>query len=273
MGGVLCGNNIFEDFYLDKNIFLTGLFLCKCLSFLRKKKQDVILLGFDFAGDNVSSRLKVDYSNPISNERDLIASSQGQLFEHLLYVSAETSLSLKHIGFKPYSVSRPSDIFADNLIKKRDCDLNIVAEFTTNHFGDPARLKSMIQYAYRAGATSIKLQKRTVESFYAQEDLERPYKSPFGNTFRDYRNALELNEDDFRLVDSLCSQYGLDWFDSVLDIEAFNFMLRFELQKLKLPSTISKHSSLIEHVSKRFQGDIVISAGMTDQQYERADPR
>jgi len=266
---ILIGNNIFEDFYLDKNIFISALYLCKCLALLRNKRQEVILLGFDFAGDSLSSRIDVDYADPASNDRSLISSTQSHIFEHLLYALEDTNLSLQHVGFKPYSVIRPADAFNGRSVDNRNDDLNIVAEFTTNHFGDSKRLKSMVQHAYHAGATSIKLQKRTVELFYSQEALARPYKSPFGNTFRDYRNALELNESDFQLVDKLCLQYGLDWFVSVLDIDAFEFMLQFNPKKLKLPSTISKHASFIKHVSSCFQGDIVISTGMTDQHYEK----
>ena len=35
---------------------------------------------------------------------------------------------------------------------------------------------------------------REVETFYPKKVLDQKYKSPYGNTFREYRNKLELNE-------------------------------------------------------------------------------
>ena len=70
----------------------------------------------------------------------------------------------------------------------------------------------MIKSAAAAGADYVKFQKRDVETFYSQEQLEAPYKSPFGKTFRDYRNALELDASDFSYIKELCSELEINWF-------------------------------------------------------------
>ena len=49
------------------------------------------------------------------------------------------------------------------------------------------------------------------------------YDSPFGKTFGDYRHALELNLEQFEIVDKICKKIGIRWFSSILDIKSFNY--------------------------------------------------
>jgi N-acetylneuraminate synthase len=144
----------------------------------------------------------------------------------------------------------------------------IVAELTTNHFGDRHRLGEMIQASRSAGATYVKLQKRDVETFYPPEQLASLYRSPFGATFRDYRTQLELTAADFDYVDGLCRRLGMEWFASVLDRPSFEFMQQFSPRMIKLPSTISRHTDFLTHVARTFAGSVVLSTGMTDSSYE-----
>jgi N-acetylneuraminate synthase len=144
----------------------------------------------------------------------------------------------------------------------------IVAELTTNHFGDRQRLETMIRASFAAGADYIKLQKRDVQTFYSAEELAAPYVSPFGTTFGEYRSALELTEDDFAHVDALCHTVGIGWFASVLDEPSFQFVRQFSPRMIKLPSTISQHTDFLTYVARNFNGSVVLSTGMTDRSYE-----
>jgi N-acetylneuraminate synthase len=146
--------------------------------------------------------------------------------------------------------------------------VTIVAELTTNHFGDRDRLERMIRASHFAGADYVKLQKRDVESFYPPEQLASPYDSPFGTTFREYRDQLELTAEDFTFVDDLCGSLGIGWFASILDQPSFEFIQQFNPSMIKLPSTISEHTGFLTHVAKAFDGWLVISTGMTGPSYE-----
>jgi N-acetylneuraminate synthase len=144
----------------------------------------------------------------------------------------------------------------------------VVAELTTNHFGDRQRLETMIRASCAAGADYIKLQKRDVSTFYSPEQLAAPYASPFGTTFGEYRLQLELTDDDFAFADKLCGELGIGWFVSVLDEPSFTFIQQFSPYIIKLPSTISEHTDFLTHVARNFAGAVVLSTGMTDRTYE-----
>jgi len=147
--------------------------------------------------------------------------------------------------------------------------IKIVAEITTNHFGDMDRLKLMIISAKQAGADFIKLQKRDVDTFYSKEQLSMPYHSPFGNTFYDYRHGLELSQEQFCIVNEFCKDVGIEWFVSILDMPSYEFIMQFDPKIIKLPSTISEHKDFLQKVSGSFTKDIVISMGYTDKEYEK----
>jgi len=146
--------------------------------------------------------------------------------------------------------------------------VSIVAELTTNHFGDLGRLDTMIRASHAAGADYVKLQKRDVDSFYSSAELDAPYESPFGSTVGDYRRRLELDVAGFEYVEKLCGSLGIGWFASVLDRPSFEFMQQFSPTIIKLPSTISGHTEFLRHVARTFAGTVVISTGMTDAAYE-----
>lgn len=194
---------------------------------------------------------------------------------HALYMLRNSQIEVKHVGTRSFSALTPADLsdaFAGYPRASRAAGTSrvaIVAELTTNHFGDRLRLERMIRASHAAGADYVKLQKRDVERFYTEEQLASPYVSPFGNTFGDYRRQLELDRDDFQFVDALCKDIGLGWFVSVLDQPSFEYMVDLQPAMMKLPSTISEHTEFLQFVAENYSGKVVLSTGMTDELYEQ----
>lgn len=147
--------------------------------------------------------------------------------------------------------------------------VRIVAELRSNHFGDRERLEQMIRLCKSAGADLVKLQKRSVATFYSKPDLLRRFISPFGTTYGEFRNGVELSLEDFCFVEAICREVGIEWFSSVLDEASLDDMLTFDPSLLKLPSTVSNHRAFLSYAAARYGGDIVISTGMTDSAYEQ----
>jgi sialic acid synthase SpsE len=154
-------------------------------------------------------------------------------------------------------------------VEPEPAHVEVVAELTTNHFGDLHRLEHMVRAAAAAGADYVKVQRRDVASFYSAEELEAPYSSPFGTTFGDYRRQLELGDAGFDLLDTLCQELGIRWFASALDIASFDYFRDRGHRLIKIPSTVSTHGDLIAHAAARAI-EVVVSTGMTDQREVRS---
>lgn len=142
--------------------------------------------------------------------------------------------------------------------------VRVVAELTGNHLGNIDRLLTMVEGSLEAGVDYVKVQKRNVDTFYSAEELSRPYSSPFGSTYGDYRRGLELDEEAFLALDE---EFPGLWFSSALDLESFNFLTLFDIPWIKLPSTISRHRDYIWYAIRHCLRGVVISLGMTDNDF------
>lgn len=264
-----------EDFVIEDVLFLSALRLVRLIASLRGRKQTVYMLGFDFAADKgFAHAINHDYAPAQTGERTARISPQEFYFVNTLYMLRDSEVDIQHVGDRAFSNLTPEELngrllpdLGSGVESLRERAL-ITAELTTNHFGNRHRLERMVRSARAAGADFVKVQKRDVESFYSKEQLDSKYVSPFGTTFRDYRHALELDQDDFDFLDQVCRDVGIRWFASVLDEASFRFMQQFEPELVKLPSTISEYADYLAHVANTYRGGIVLSTGMTDTAYE-----
>jgi sialic acid synthase SpsE len=263
-----------DDFGIEDVLFLSALKIARMIGALRGRPQTVYMVGFDFTPSlGYSERIGADYAPHLSDEREARISLQEFYFLHTLYFLQQTDMQVRHVGNRAFSALSPDALNqiilgAASQSGRAEHNVSVVAELTTNHFGDRNRLERMVRTAAAAGADYVKLQKRDVETFYSREQLASPYRSPFGKTFGDYRHALELSADDFAFVDGLCRSIGIGWFASLLDEPSFRFMQQFDPPIVKLPSTISEHVDYLDHVANTYSGSVVLSTGMTDQTYE-----
>lgn len=93
------------------------------------------------------------------------------------------------------------------------------------------------------------------------------YISPFGQTFGDYRMGLEFNDNQIQEILDFASRIKIPVFFSVLDLFSFKRIIKFNPYRIKIPSTISEHTKYIDHISKNYKKEIVVSTGMTDAKY------
>jgi sialic acid synthase SpsE len=145
-------------------------------------------------------------------------------------------------------------------------NIEFVAEFTTNHMGNLNVLLKMAEEAAKAGATFIKMQKKEVGSFYSQEKLNLPYKSPYGKTYRDYRSLFEFTDEDYIRFGKKCDELNIEWFSTVQDIPSLEWMLKYDLRMYKIASSNAMNKELIDGVRASVPKDkeIVVSvAGRT----------
>lgn len=277
-----------RDFFLSDFLLLSALKVAYLISQIKNKNLNIYLLGFDFYTTNKDtinnySGHELEYKNV------LFSTQKGYLKLIKRYINEKGSNKIIHVGnldisdlkIKQYnsefsklesSTITAFDMKASyiDLVKKvkNDSYVITVAELTNNHLGNEERLRKMIGLAKEAGADMIKVQKRDVNTFYSSEELNSSYISPFGNTLEDYRSGVELTEYLFNVLIEECKAHEIIWFASVLDYPSLKFIKKFDPVLVKIPSTISNHKNYISQVAKEFTGDIVVSTGFTDKDYE-----
>ncbi|WP_162322129.1 N-acetylneuraminate synthase family protein [Nesterenkonia haasae] len=273
-----------SDVAIEEAIFLTGLEVARAIADHRERVQTVYMVGFDFTPDAGQARAaSTQYSPELSARRRAGIELQEYILQNALYTLKDTNLDVQHVGTREFS-----QLTADMLnecfhvaveeadvpqpVDYEDVEMppvEVTAEITTNHFGDLDRLEKLVRAAHAAGADWVKVQKRDVETFYTPEQLASPYKSPFGNTFGDYRRQLELDRDGFIFLEELTQDLGIGWFASVLDKPSFQWLTNeVDVPLVKLPSTISEKRDYLTYVAGNYDGSVVISTGMTDKTYE-----
>lgn len=146
----------------------------------------------------------------------------------------------------------------------------IIAEIGINHNGDLDITRQMIDAAVHAGADAVKFQKRTPEISTPLEQQKQMRETPWGYiTYLDYRYKVEFGEKEYREIDHYCKQKGIDWFASVWDEQAVDFMEAFSPPAYKIPSASITDYDLLRYTRKTSR-PLIISTGMSTMEQIRA---
>lgn len=137
-----------------------------------------------------------------------------------------------------------------------------IAEIGLNHNGDLGIAKQLIQAASDAGCDAVKFQKRTVALVYTREFLDEPRESPWGSTQRAQKEGLEFGEEQYREIDAFCRNLGIEWFASAWDLQAQQFLRRFNLRHNKVASAMLTNVPLLEMIADEGRPTF-ISTGMS----------
>jgi len=269
------------EFFDESLVLLNVIKVALRIQTAKGRPQNLHFIGFDFstASGSHSRKISTDYSGASADERDAIVIAQESSFRQLLHFFSDGErLRIIHVGTGEYSALSPvafarklltgSSKSPKNPINLADPDrVLVVAEFTNNHLGDPARLVEMIRRAKDSGADLIKVQKRHVDSFYTKEQMDSYYWSPFGKTLGDYRRGVELNDELLDLLEDTCRKNDIEWFCSILDYRSYEALRRFKPRLIKIPSTISNHRNYHAELAADYHGAVVVSTGFTDSEY------
>lgn len=137
-----------------------------------------------------------------------------------------------------------------------------ITEIGLNHNGDLGIAKQLIQAASDAGCDAVKFQKRTVALVYTREFLDEPRESPWGSTQRAQKEGLEFGEEQYREIDAFCRDLGIEWFASAWDLQAQQFLRRFNLRHNKVASAMLTNVPLLEMIADEGRPTF-ISTGMS----------
>lgn len=139
----------------------------------------------------------------------------------------------------------------------------IIAEIGINHNGDIKIAEEMIRAAKNAGVSAVKFQKRTPLLCVPPEERSKMRETPWGYiTYLEYREHVEFGKEEYARIDALCKELDIDWFASVWDEEAIDFLEDFDPIAYKVPSAALTDTGLIDKLNATGR-PIILSTGMS----------
>lgn len=139
----------------------------------------------------------------------------------------------------------------------------VIAEAGLNHNGSIKIAKKLIDLAAEAGANAVKFQKRTVEQLATKSTLDKiDNRFPdFGNTYRQIREHLEFNNEQYLLLKKYSEDLNLDFIVTAFDNAAVDFLEKINIKIYKLASHSLTNYPLLEYISKKNK-PVILSTGM-----------
>lgn len=141
----------------------------------------------------------------------------------------------------------------------------VIAEIGLNHNGSVDIAKKLIDVACVAGVDAVKFQKRTVDILAVKETLDaRDDRFPeFGSTYREIREHLEFNLQEYIVLKNYTESKGLDFMVTAFDAEAVDFLLDLGVSSFKLASHSLTNIELLKYIASKNKS-IILSTGMSD---------
>ena len=138
----------------------------------------------------------------------------------------------------------------------------VIAEIGHNHQGNIDTAKNMIRSAVLAGASAVKLQKRSNRSLFTRDYFERPYNSEnsFGDTYGEHREFLEFDRQQYIELQNFSSELGIIFFATAFDFESADFLEDLNVPAFKIASGDLKNIPLIKYLAS-FGKPLFISTG------------
>jgi N-acetylneuraminate synthase len=141
----------------------------------------------------------------------------------------------------------------------------LVAEIGQNHNGDVNIAKKLALVAKETGWSCVKLQKRTPSVCIPEHMRGTTRDTPWGLlSYEDYRERLELSEAEYREFDAYCRDIGIQWTASVWDSRSVDFIDRFDVPYIKIPSACLARRDIL-HAVKRTCRRVRFSVGMHEE--------
>ena len=141
----------------------------------------------------------------------------------------------------------------------------IIAEAGLNHNGSVDIAKKLIDLAEQAGVDAVKFQKRTVNILAINSTLDAPDDRfpEFGKTYREIREYLEFDMEQYQEIKKYTEDKGLDFLCTAFDPEAVDFLEELGISIYKLASHSVTNIKLLEYLAKTGKQSIM-STGMAE---------
>lgn len=138
----------------------------------------------------------------------------------------------------------------------------VIAEVGHNHQGSVKTCMDLFSAAKEAGASAVKLQKRSNRTLYTKAAYDRPYdnENSYGATYGMHREALEFGPAEYRELQQFCTDLGVDFFSTAFDFESADFLQSIGVPAFKIASGDLRNTPLLRHVAG-FGKPMIVSTG------------
>jgi len=138
-----------------------------------------------------------------------------------------------------------------------------IGEIGINHNGDIQVAKKLIDAVNACGWDCAKFQKRNPDVCVPEHQKNNIRETPWGTmTYLEYKYRVEFNEKEFDTINKYCLEKPLDWAASVWDADSLEFLLRYDVPFLKIPSAMITNLELVGE-SARSGKPLIMSTGMS----------
>ena len=142
--------------------------------------------------------------------------------------------------------------------------IELIAEIGINHNGSVDNAIKLIDMAVDCRCNFVKFQKRNPDICTPSNLKNNLRETPWGViTYLDYRKKVEFSEYEFKEIDKYCKKKDIIWFASIWDLDSLDFILKFNLKFIKIPSAMLTNKMLLQEIAKT-KLFTYISTGMTD---------
>jgi len=139
----------------------------------------------------------------------------------------------------------------------------LIAEIGINHNGDIQVAKRLLDATWATGWDCGKFQKRTPDICVPENQKNVMRQTPWGEmTYLEYKKRVEFKKPEYDYIDRYCREKPLDWTASVWDLPSLEFLMRYDVPFIKLPSAKITDLTLVEECARSGK-PVFASTGMS----------
>lgn len=139
----------------------------------------------------------------------------------------------------------------------------LIAEIGINHNGDIGIAKRLIDATFACNWHCVKFQKRTPEICVPEYQKNILKDTPWGKiTYLEYKYKIEFGQEEYSYIDKYCKEKPILWTASVWDVPSLEFILRYDVPFIKIPSAKLTEHGLLSDAAKSGK-PIILSTGMS----------
>ena len=138
-----------------------------------------------------------------------------------------------------------------------------IGEIGINHNGDLNIAKKLIDAVNACNWDCAKFQKRTPDVCVPNHQKNKLRETPWGTMkYIDYKHKVEFGGPEYDIIDEYCIQKPVHWTASVWDLDSLDFVSRYDVPFIKIPSAMMTNTELVTKAAQTGI-PIIMSTGMS----------